>query len=516
MDKLIKKYDSQVQRALETLPGFLTWGALTSPVWLGRIAPLAFVFFLTFLAVFWVYRALIHTVGVILGYRKYQAEIKENWLEKCRGLDFSQLPNAGELPKKFKDVKHIILIPMVNENLNVLKKTFGGLAEQNYPKENILVVAAIEERGAEKVLPRIEKIKEIYQSQLPEIWTFVHPKGIPGEAIGAAAANRTWGGRGAVERLQENGADLKDYIFTTFDADGVLHPQFIARLTYEYLVTAERNNRFFSTAVFLFNNNLWEVPVLMRMQANGVTLGSLSSWVIEKRHHETFSAYSVSLPTVLEANYWDVKLGVDDTPFFWQAFFAKEGNFEGQPFFVPINQDAVQGENFIKSHVSQYKQLLRWGWGAMVIPTIVKGFLTHRKVPKLRKLTWAYNKVEQCTIWKSIVFLITFGFGILGLVNPDIRQKAVVSSLPEITGLILTFAFLLLIPATFLRNKIIAKVPADWPWWRKALSWIEGPMVVVNLLTFSFIPFIDAETRMMLGKKIELYYTPKFRSEMVA
>jgi len=513
MDKLIKRYDPQVQRVLETLPGFLTWGALTSPIWLGRLAPWAAVFFLTFLAVFWVYRALIHMVGVVIGYKRYQAEIKEDWLKKCRQLDFSQLPNAQDLPKKFEEIQHFVLIPMVNENLNILKKTFGALAEQNYPKENILIVATIEERGAPKVLPRIEKIKELYRGRLPEIWVFIHPQGIPGEAIGAAAANRTWGTKRALEKLQARGANFRNYIFTTFDADGILHPQFLARLTYEYLITAERNNRFFTTAVFLFNNNLWQVPSLNRMQANGVTLATLSSWVIEKHRHETFSAYSVPLPTVIEAGYWDVQLGVDDTPFFWQAFFAKDGNFEGQPFFVPISQDAVEGENFIKAHISQYKQLLRWGWGAMVIPTAIKGFLTQREVPKLQKLAWTYNKIEQCVVWKSIVFLITFGFGILGLINPNVRQKALVYSLPKTTGLILTFAFLLLIPATVMRNKIIAKVPQQWPWWKKALSWLEGPLVVLNLLTFSFIPFIDAETRMMLGKKIELYYTPKFRRE---
>ncbi|KKT82967.1 MAG: hypothetical protein UW82_C0051G0011, partial [candidate division WWE3 bacterium GW2011_GWC2_44_9] len=45
---------------------------------------------------------------------------------------------------------------------------------------------------------------------------------------------------------------------------------------------------------------------------------------------------------------------------------------------------------------------------------------------------------------------------------------------------------------------------------RKIIFLLEGPLVVINLLTFSFFPFLDAQTRMMFGKKMkDLYFTPK-------
>jgi hypothetical protein len=55
-------------------------------------------------------------------------------------------------------------------------------------------------------------------------------------------------------------------------------------------------------------------------------------------------------------------------------------------------------------------------------------------------------------------------------------------------------------------------MPKDWPFWRKMFILLEGPMVVVNLFTYSFVPFVEAQTRMMLGKRMkDLYHTPKVR-----
>ena len=43
----------------------------------------------------------------------------------------------------------------------------------------------------------------------------------------------------------------------------------------------------------------------------------------------------------------------------------------------------------------------------------------------------------------------------------------------------------------------------------------EIPLVIVSLLTFSFIPFLEAEIKMMFGKKYKsLHFTPKHRTEV--
>jgi len=252
---------------------------------------------------------------------------------------------------------------------------------------------------------------------------------------------------------------------------------------------------------------------LMRIEANSVTLGSLSDWVLSGGDiKDTFSAYSCSLQTLIDADYWDVALGVDDTIFYWRAFFARDGDFKGVAHYIPYSADAVEGQDFMDSHRSLYKQLLRWGWGAIDFPLSVKEFLVNKKIKLSKKLAWLNRHLQHRVILINLVFLITFGFGIVTLVNPQVKQSSFAYSLPRIMSYILTITLVFLIPGTLFRNKLTIPIPKSWPFWRKALTILEGPLVILNLLTFSFFPLLEAQTRMMLGKKLtDLYHTPKVR-----
>jgi len=499
---MIKK-TSTLEKILRIIPGFLTWATLLSPIWLGFLWPKGVVFVLTFLALFWVYRAISHSVGVALGYRRYTKELKINWLKKCL-----KLPD-------FKDLKHLILIPTVDESYQVLDTTLGGIAQNNFPKDKVILALTCEEKYASQVKRNIEKLKKKYGKELAkEVLFYVHPAGIKGEAIGVAGANRRWGATHAVEYLRSKSYNLDNFLFTTFDADARIHKKYLARLSYSYLTASNRENKFYYPAVFLYDNNIWDVPPLMRIQANSVSLAVLSSAIIEPHRKDTWSAYSVTLNTLIKADYWDAAMGVDDTPFFWRAFFSKNGDFEGEGFFMPIYSDAVQGRDSLHSHVSQYKQLLRWGWGVVVFPLAMEGFLKEKSVPWSKKLMGVVYMIEQYTIWRTITFLITFGFGLFTLFNEAARQSALTYTVPDITGWVLTGAVFFLLPITIYREKLIIKKPASWPWWKKLWTYIEGPLVILNLLTYAFIPYLDAQTRFMFGKRMkDLYFTPKIRSD---
>ena len=334
-----------------------------------------------------------------------------------------------------------------------------------------------------------------------------------GEAIGAGAANRTWGAKHGVEELTKQNALIKNYIFSTIDADHVIHAQYLARLTPLYLSSDKRNNRFYSTAVHSFDNNYWKVPTVMRIEATSILLGAMADWIVSNVEiKDTFAAYSASLQTLIDADYWDVALGIDDTVFYWRAFFARNGDFLGTPHFIPYAADAVQGNSYLNSYQSLYKQLLRWGWGVIVFPLSVKGFIKHYTVPFRFKLLWLADQFQKKVLLVSIVFLITFGFSILTIVNEGVRQTNFAYSLPYITSFILTCTLVFLIPGTIIRFRMVKPIPQAWPFWRKALAFCEGPLIILNLLTFSSVPYIQAQTSMMFGKKMkDLYFTPKVR-----
>ncbi len=512
----LEKHDKLIQRLFEILPGLLMWITILSPIWLGFLYPQAMVYFLTFITMYWSYLALMNTIGLAIGYPRYKNEMAEDWAAQCHALNFEDLPDKATLPNSLEDVRHMILIPVVNEPYDILRDTFKSFTDQTYPTKSMTLVFTIEEKYSKETIENLDKVVNAERENFEEILYYVHPAGIIGEAIGVGGANRTWGAKHAIAHMKEVGRDLRNYIFSSFDADHILDRQYVARLTHLYLTTDGRDNHFYQTAVCLFNNNHWRVQSMARIEANFVTLGILSTrsipWGLSSLAKDTFAAYSSSLQTLIDIDYWDVQLGVDDTIFYWRAFYIRDGNFKIAGHYIPYSADAVEGKDFIHSHKSLYKQLFRWGWGAISVPLSFKIFIKNKKIAFSKKIVWIYAHLKTRIIMFNMVYLITFGFAILTLVNPSIKQSSFAYSLPDTMSFILTLTLILLIPPTYYRAKLTPPMPKEWPLIKKVIMNFEAIAIMVNLLTFSFFPFIDAQTRMMFGKKMkDLYHTPKVR-----
>ncbi len=512
----LEKHDKLVQRVGEIIPGLLTWATILSPVWLGIIYPKAMVYILTFITLYWSYLAVMNTIGLAVGYPRYKKEMAEDWYQRCLKLDYKNLPDKETLPATLKDLKHFILIPCVNEPYEVIRESFDALLNQTYPTKRFALVYTIEEKPSKKTKELIKKTVLSHKDKFDDVLIYIHPAGIPGEAKGVGGANRTWGASRAVRYLEEKGKDPRNYIFSSFDADHITDKQYMARLSHLYLTTDKRDSHFYSTAVHLFNNNHWRVPTMPRIEANFVTLGTLSHrsipWGLSTLTKDTFAAYSCSLQTLIDCDYWDVQLGVDDTLFFWRAFHVRNGEFELAQHFIPYSADAVEGKNYWDAHKSLYKQLLRWGWGVMEVPLSMKVFMKNENISFSKKMLWAYDHFKTRIIRINMVYLLTFGFAILTFVNPAVKQSSFAYSLPDAMSWVLTFTLIFLIPPTYYRAKMTPPMPKEWSLMKRLLMNLEGLVVVINLLTFSFFPFVDAQTRMMFGKKMkDLYHTPKVR-----
>ena len=513
IEKFVENHDRLVHRFLEITLGVSTWSVLTSPIWLGLLYPPAIVYLLTLFTVYWTYMALKHAWGLFVGYRIYRNEMSVDWYLECQKLNFSNLPDKETLPPSLEDVRHLFLIPVVNEPEEVLRDSIDSIFNQSFPTSQIAMVFTVEQKYSEEVMQKIKGIVGDREKELSSLMFFIHPAGIPGEAIGDGGANRAWGSSHAVEELKNRGENIRNYIFSNIDSDHVLHKHYISRLTHLYLTTDKRDNHFYSSAVPLFDNNLWRVPLMMRLEANSVTLGVISDWAVSKGGlRKCFSAFSVSLQTLIDADFFDVSLGADDTIFYWRAYFARKGNFDGVSHFIPYFADAVEGKNYIDSHKSLYKQLLRWGWGAVDFPLSVKNFMKNKDISMSKKITWFSRHIKERVILTNIVFLITFGFILVTLVNPYVTQSNFAYSLPKITSFILTLTTVFMIPGIYFRKKFSTPPPENWSKFRKMLTYFEAPLITINLLTFSFFPTLHAQTMLIFGKRFkDLYHTPKIR-----
>jgi hypothetical protein len=511
--KAVIHYEHAINRISEILPGLLLWLILTSPFWLSLNFPELIGNLIIVLAVYWLYRAVTFTLGIYIGYKRYMSDIKIDWLKRCYALDFKSLPNQDSLPKSSDLPKHLIAIPIGGSKYETLKPTIDAIINQNYPIENIYISLSFEER-------LIKKDPEYYktlQSQLREeykqldyrLMIFEHPMDIPGEVIGAAA-NRTWANKKAIEFLETKGEIISDFITTSPDEDLHFHHEYLACVSYNYLISEKRKQKFFQTAMYLFTNNYWQVPKLIRAWSMSLSMPVLSSSVTHTHDRETWSCYSVSLDVLKAVDYWDTSIGIDDTPFFWRPFDYFDGEYECITFFVPLYADNVYHPNKIENYKAQYKQLVRWGWGVVTVPIAIKVLLTNNKIPlriKIRKLRVMF---EIVVLYKITAILFTVALPIIGLVNLEFQYSTLAYTLPQTLSVIMNILTILVIPNMYIKWKLLPKRPPNMRL-RKVLFnfFVEIPMHFLILFTYAFWPFIVGPTLMMFGKKYRYVITEK-------
>jgi hypothetical protein len=217
---------------------------------------------------------------------------------------------------------------------------------------------------------------------------------------------------------------------------------------------------------------------------------------------------------LIAADFWDTTM-IDDTVFYWRALYARRGDFSSSKFYIPIYGDATGGTSYLNAHKNLYKQLVRWGWGSVTSVIAMKYMIKIlRKETNFEdKILWAFSKMERHLILRTSVFLITFGFTLVTLVNVAFRNSSTVYALPNVLSLILTITLISFIPVGYIKKKLYEDSrPGGWNWWKTLLVYLEGPVIMINLLTFSFIPWLYAETRMMFGEMPKTtFYTPKTR-----
>lgn len=505
-----------LRRIYEIIPGLLTWLFILSPFIFAFLHwDQAFAVYVAFLVAYWSLRTVKFLVGIYIGLNRMKKETAIDWMQMIK----------NEVPEEFKEMRYIYLCPVYSETLDVLEPSFEAWARSDIGAEKIDVVMAIEEKKQQLQIENFKKLKEKYGKQFGSMQYYVHPFGIMGEVAGVKGGNINWAARHYVEDLEKEGKDISKYLLISCDSDLRPHPKYLSAVMYKYLTGDERDNRYYASAVHTFNNNIWHVPALIRAQSNMLTLVLLHNWVVDKYKRipligesiyvrDTFSSFIVNLKTLKDLEFWNPEIANDDTAFYWNAMVRTKGTFKSQEVYIPTYNDAVENETYLKSHVSYYKQQHRWGWGIINVPiTFAAIFKKDSGFPIYRKIFMLKNIFEYQIWYLTVVFILTFGLSIMGWISPTYQYTALAYNLQRALSYIFTAITLTNIPMTIFRHQI-TPVPKSWKWWRYVWDFAETFLVTVNMLTFGFIPYVQAQTEMMLGMasfKRNFYVTEKVR-----
>ena len=505
-----------LRRFYEFLPGMFMWLFLLAPFIFAIFRwNQGFAIYIALLVAYWSLRTIKFVTGIAIGLRRMKKEIATDWVKK---IDTEVGENATE-------IRFMYLCPVYGESLDVLGPTFDAWSKSDIGADRIDVVVAMEERKRELQEANFKHLKEKYGKKFGSMRYYVHPAGIEGEVAGVKGANINWAARHFVQDLEKEGKDIANYMVVTCDSDLRPHPKYLSAVLYKYLHTEDRDNTYYATAVHTFNNNIWRVPPLIRAQSNMLTLVLLQNWVVDKFKRipflgeriyvrDTFSSYIVNLKTLKDFEFWDPEIANDDTAFYWNAMVRSKGTFKSQEVYIPTYNDAVENETFVKTHVSYYKQQHRWGWGSVNVPiTMASLFKKDEGFPVYRRAFMLKNIFEYQVWYMTVVFVLTFGLLIMGWLSPSYQYTVLAYNLQRALSYIFTAITLTNIPLVMFRRQL-SPVPKNWKWWRHLLDFAETFLVTVNMLTFGFIPYVQAQTEMMLGLskfKRNFYVTDKVK-----
>lgn len=499
----VKKHEFAVERSLEILPGALTWLTITSPIWLSFTLPYAVAYLILIADLYWLFNAFKISTLVIIGYRKMEAAKKVNWLEQLK----------KNFPGEWDNYYHLLVLPTYNESLEVLRPAFEAVVGSDYSKDKIFLAVGFEERMQQKdpqgIQLKIDAVKKLSQ-KIGGAFPTIHPLGLPGEIPGPGT-NRNWMVNNAAREFTKRKIKLSQVIVTTLDADFVIHKQFLAGALHKYLSTPaeERDKRSF-TGAFLYYNNYWDAPAIMRLIASGTAFWQLAEMVGSDKYIN-FSSLSMNMQSLLDVGLWIPNKINDDSGFYWKAYYYFKGDYKVIPHFLPITADTVLDVTLLKTFENQYKQLQRWAYGVEHMPFIIKQYFSNKdldfwnKTDKLLFIIWSYTK------WGTLALFITFAGLLVPLVNHNYSQSVVAYNLPVLSSWILTGAFIGLFTTIFVHEKTVPPRPKRWNLLQRIWSYIQWALIPVILVTIASIPAIDAQTRLMLGKYIEYRTTNKAR-----
>ena len=324
---IFSRYPIKTQRALEILPGIVSWSLILFPIWGSFLMPMLLAYFILFYNVYWFYKSFSLAVIATLAHKRIKKAEKEDWFAKTKTLP------------RFSKVRHLVVIPNFKERVEKLRKTLQYLEQQTVGGKKLFVVLAMEEREGEGASQRAQILLSEFKHVFAGLYVVYHPD-VKGEVKGKSS-NQAFAGKWAKHKVvDELGFDIDYVTISSVDADTLFDPQYFAYLTYLFLTDKNRYYRFWQSAT-VYYNNIWYVPAPIRVMS---IISSVWRIGVLVRHERLIpnSVYSLSLRMLDTIGYWDTDVIPEDYRIFFKAFYKLEGKVSAAPIYLKTSMDAAQ------------------------------------------------------------------------------------------------------------------------------------------------------------------------------
>ena len=187
-------------------------------------------------------------------------------------------------------------------------------------------------------------------------------------------------------------------------------------------------------------------------------------------------------------------------------------SYRSQPIAYPVYMDAPLGKTLWETAKNVYKQQRRWAWGAENFSYTVFGFLKIPEISLKKKLFFTLVMFEGLWSWSTNAILMFFLGWLPLILGGTVFNSTVLSyNLPRATRLIMTFAMIGIITSITISTGFLPPRPEGVPRRKYLYMILQWLLMPFTLIIFGAIPALDAQTRLMLGKYMGFWVTPKYR-----
>ncbi|MBU4257253.1 glycosyltransferase family 2 protein [Patescibacteria group bacterium] len=511
--------DRKLYRAFEILPGSLSWATLLILLVMSYFKPVWVAYFIIAFDVYWLLLVVYLGLHLLSAYRKLRQNIKINWEEKCKALALNNDLAQKKIDKNclynkgvsWEDVVHLIILPTYNESADVIRPTFQALIEDGFPANKMIVVLAIEEREGQKAIDKAEIIKAEFAGRFRNFLVTVHPDDIAGELKGKGA-NQAWAAREVKGKIIDaQGLDYDKILVSVFDIDTVVRPGYFFCLTYKFL-TVKDPYRASYQPVPVYHNNIWQAPFFARVAASSNTFWQMMQQIRQEKL-ATYSSHSMTWRALNDAGFWSTNMVSEDSRIFWHCFCYYKGDYRVEPLHFPVSMDVTMDETAWQTANNLYKQQRRWGWGVENLPYLLfNGVKKWREMPKGKLISRVLVQFYGFHSWATNALII----GVIGwmpmILGGDRFNATVLSAnLPYVTRVLMTFAMIGMVISAVVSTLLLPERPARYGFFKSVKMVLQWLFLPITIVIFGAVPGLDAQTRLLLGKYMGFFVTPKKR-----
>ncbi|MBQ3474536.1 hypothetical protein IJH24_03925 [Candidatus Saccharibacteria bacterium] len=524
---------TKLYRFLEILPGLLSYSAiilLFLSSWLDPVIGAIYLF--TIISITLV-KAVSVAFRTIQGYKVIKKAERVDWRKRVEDLEnphdsYERLHDdenhsyhfdehienlrmmsaiEGDYPDP-REIFHVTIMTAYDENEDVLGPSIEAVKNSTFPNERIIFALAYEERGGEEMEKTAKTLAKKYEGVFKEFLLVKHPDGLHGEIIGKGP-NLTYAGKAVAEYVEKQKLPVKNIIVTSLDSDNRMAPKYLDSVTYEFITHPNRQHLSYQP-VSLFMNNIWDAPAPSRVIA---VSNSFFNVISTMRPHvlRNFASHSQPLQALKAMDFWSKRTIVEDGHQYWRSLFFFNGNYSVLPIRIPIYQDAVIDETFLKTVKAQFVQVRRWYYGASDVAYVGTKLFTRREnrlVPFWQLFPKFWRLLDGHVTLAILAPIVAFGGWVPMIMNVS-SHAMVAYNLPNTVSIVETFASIGLLVSIFVSLRMLPKRPAKYRKGKTILMILQWVLMPVTAILYQSVAAFYSQTRLMLGLYMEKFDVTK-------